>query len=104
MLSDRSRCAYLPLHLYDMDIDLARTFPADICRRWCILPMDQMRQSIFVATANPFNQQAASELAHATKPLLWYLVPPTELVRTFAKSSANPMPPVKSFGERLPMP
>ena len=34
-----------------------------------------MSKSILVATANPFNQQAAKELAEATKNrLLWYLV------------------------------
>ena len=27
LLSDKSRCAYLPLQLYDIDMDLARTFP-----------------------------------------------------------------------------
>ena len=41
-------------------------FPAAICRRWCVLPFDRMSKSILVATANPFNQQAAKELAEAT--------------------------------------
>jgi len=45
-----------------------------------------MSKSVFVATANPFNQQAASELAQAIHSrLLWYLVPPTDLVRTLRK-------------------
>jgi MoxR-like ATPase len=45
------------------------------------LPFDRMSKSILVATANPFNQQAAKELADATpNRLLWYLVPPVELV------------------------
>jgi hypothetical protein len=86
LVSDRSRAAYLSLAAYDMDIDLARTFPAEICRRWCILPFDRMSKSVFVATANPFNQQAAKELAEATHSrLLWYLVPPSELVRILRK-------------------
>lgn len=87
LLSEKSRCAYLPLGLYDIDLDLARKFPADICRRWCIMPFDRMSKSIFVATANPFNQQAAKELAEATQNrLLWYLVPPTELVKNLRKA------------------
>lgn len=86
LISDKSRAGFLHLSTYDMDIDMVRTFPADICRRWCILPLDKMSKSVFVATANPFNQQAASELAHATNSrLLWYLVEPTELVRTLRK-------------------
>jgi|SRR5437667_4554278 len=87
ILSDKSRFAYLPLNNYDIDIDLARSFPADTCQRWCILPFDRMSKSILVATANPFNQQAAKELAEATpNRLLWYLVPPVELVKNLRKA------------------
>lgn len=86
LLSDRTRVAYLPLERYDLDIELARSFPADTCRRWCVLPIDVMSKSIMVATANPFNQQAAKELAEATNNrLLWYLAPPAELVKNLRK-------------------
>jgi hypothetical protein len=87
MLSDKSRCAYLPLHFYDLDMDLARTFPAVTCRRWCVLPFDRMSQSILVATLNPFNQQAAKELAAACgQRLLWYLAAPSELTKILRKA------------------
>lgn len=87
LLSDKSRCAFLPLHLYDVDMDLARTFPAATCQRWCVLPFDRMSKSILVATANPFNVQAGKELAAAThQRLLWYLVPPAELIKTIRKA------------------
>jgi hypothetical protein len=87
LLSDKSRCAYLPLQLYDIDMDLARTFPADTCQRWCIMPFDRMSKSILVATCNPFNQQAAKELSEATaNRLLWYLVAPSELIKNLRKA------------------
>ena len=87
ILSDKSRLAYLPLNFYDIDMDLARSFPAATCQRWCVLPMDRMSKSILVATANPFNQQAGKELAEATgQRLLWYLVPPPELVANVRKA------------------
>jgi tetratricopeptide (TPR) repeat protein len=87
LLSDKTRFAYLQLHLYDVDMDLARSFPAAICQRWCVFPFDRMSKSILVATANPFNQQAAKELAEATgQRLLWYLVPPTELCKNIRKA------------------
>jgi hypothetical protein len=74
LLSDKSRTAYLPLEKYDVDMDLTRGFPAEVCRRWCVLPFDRMSKAILVATANPFNQQAAKELSEATTHrLLWYL-------------------------------
>ncbi len=86
ILSDKTRIAFLPLNSYDIDIDLARGFPAAICQRWCILPFDRMSKSIMVATANPFNQQAAKDLAGTTpNRLLWYLVSPAELLKTVRK-------------------
>jgi hypothetical protein len=45
-----------------------------------------MSKSVLVATANPLNQQAAKELAAATNSrLLWYLVPPTDLIKNLRK-------------------
>jgi tetratricopeptide (TPR) repeat protein len=86
LLSDKSRLAYLPLERYDLDIDLARGFPADVCRRWCVLPFDRMSKAILVATANPFNHQAAKELGAATTHrLLWYVATPTELQNNLRK-------------------
>jgi len=86
-LCDQSRVAFLPLETYDIDLDLARSFPGDVCRRWCVLPFDRMSKSIFVATANPFNQQAAKELASVSSSrLLWYLAPPSELVANVRKA------------------
>ena len=87
LLTDKTRIAFFPLEKYDIDLDLARSFPAATCQRWCVLPFDRMSKSVLVATANPFNQQAAKELAEATSNrLLWYLVPPVELVKNLRKA------------------
>ena len=87
LLADKSRAAFLPLDKYDVDIDLTRSFPADACRRWCILPFDRMSKSVLVATANPFNQQAAKELSGATTHrLLWYLATPADLMANLRKA------------------
>jgi len=87
LLSDKSRTAYLPLDKYDVDIDLMRGFPAEVCRRWCVLPFDRMSKSILVATANPFNQQAVKDLSAATQHrLLWYLAPPADLIFNLRKA------------------
>ncbi len=87
LLADKSRTAFLPLERYEMDMELLRGFPADLCRRWCVAPFDRMSKSVLVATVNPFNQQAAKELSEATPHrLLWYLVPPTELMTIIRKA------------------
>jgi tetratricopeptide (TPR) repeat protein len=85
-LVEKSRLAYLPLDKYEVDLELARGFPAEVCRRWCVLPFDRMSKTVLVATANPFNRQAAKELGDATKlRLLWYLTTPSEIVVNLRK-------------------
>ena len=87
LLSDKSRAAYLALERYDVDIDLSRGFSADVCRRWCVLPFDRMSKAVLVATANPFNQEAARQLAATTSSrLLWYLASPAELTANLRKA------------------
>lgn len=86
LLIEKGRVAFMPLDKYDIDIDLARSFPGDVCQRWCILPFDRMSKSIMVATANPFNQQAARELGETTpNRLLWYLAPPDDIIKNLRK-------------------
>ena len=86
ILSDKARLGYLPLDKYDADIELARGFPAEVCLRWCVLPFDKLSKSLLVATANPFNRQAAAELEAASKQrLLWYLAQPTEITAIIKK-------------------
>jgi hypothetical protein len=86
LLAEKSRLAYLPLDKYDVDIELARTFPRDACLRWAVLPFDRMSKSIMVATANPFNKQAVRDLeAHTKSRLLFYLASPPELTKILKK-------------------
>jgi tetratricopeptide (TPR) repeat protein len=86
LLVDKCRVGLIPLEKYDVDMDLARTFPVDACRRWCVLPFDRMSKSVLVATANPFNAQAAKELSEAThNRILWYVAPPVEIVKNLRK-------------------
>jgi hypothetical protein len=87
LLTDKSRSGFMPLDRYDVDIELLRGFPAEVCRRWCVVPFDRMSKAILVATANPFNQQAAKELSEATSlRVLWYLAMPSELLTLVRKA------------------
>lgn len=86
LLAEKSRLAYLPLEKYDVDIELARSFSRDLCLRWSVLPFDKLSKSIMVATANPFNKQAARDIeAHTKSRLLFYLASPTELTKILKK-------------------
>ncbi len=87
LLCDKSRMSFIPLDKYEVDMELARSFPRAVCQRWCILPFDRMSKSVLVATANPFNKQAEFELKSATpNRLLWYLASPQELVKALKKA------------------
>jgi len=87
LLADRSRLAYIPLDRYEIDMELAKTAPRQICQRWCVLPVDRMSKTIMVATANPFNKQVIVDLEETVKyKLHWYLASPTELMRILAKT------------------
>jgi hypothetical protein len=86
LLAEKSRLAYLPLEKYDIDVDLARTFPRDTCLRWSVLPFDRMSKSIMVATVNPYNKQAQRELEASTKcRIVFYLAGPVELTKILKK-------------------
>ena len=87
LICERSRLGFLPLDRYDIDVELARSFPRDACQRWCMLPFDRMSKSVLVATANPFNKQAVWDLENATKNrLMWYVCPPVELQKAIQKA------------------
>jgi tetratricopeptide (TPR) repeat protein len=86
VLCDKSGIGYMPLERYDVDLDLAKKFPKDVCQRWCVVPFDHMSKSVMVATANPFNKQAAKEISEATKDrLIWYISPPPDLIKVIKK-------------------
>jgi hypothetical protein len=87
LLSDKARVGFLPLDKYDVDYELARKFPADLCRRWCILPFDRLSKSVLVATSNPFNRRATAELeALGQQRFLWYLAAPGDISRALKKA------------------
>jgi hypothetical protein len=86
LLAEKSRLAYLPLEKYDVDVELARSFPRDTCLRWSVLPFDKLSKSVMIATVNPYNKQAARELeAHTKNRIVFYLVSPVELMKILKK-------------------
>ncbi|MCX7872328.1 MAG: hypothetical protein N2487_03485 [Verrucomicrobiae bacterium] len=85
-LCEKTRFGFIPLDKYDIDIELARSFPKEICMRWCVLPFDRMSKTVMVGTVNPFNKQAFDELKSATNyRILWYISPPQDLMKQIRK-------------------
>jgi hypothetical protein len=87
ILCERSRLCFIPLEKYDVDVMVVRTIPAEICRRWCVLPFDRLSKSLLVATCNPFNKLAVAEIERITQNrLLWYLASPLEITLVLNKA------------------
>jgi hypothetical protein len=85
-ICSHGRTPFINLERYDVDVDLARSFPREVCRRLCVLPMDKMSKAVFVATANPFNKRAEEELRQFTGyRIVWYLAMPNDLHRLIEK-------------------
>mgnify|MGYP000924644269 CR=1 FL=1 len=88
ILMDKTRLGYMPLSRYDSDVEIARKFDADLCRRWCLFPFDRMSKTVLVATANPFNKQAVLELEQTmvAPRFQFYLANPADITKAIRTS------------------
>ena len=57
---------YLPLANYEIDMDVLKTIPVEICRKLCVIPIDKIGRSLTLAMANPLNVTAAEEIEQLT--------------------------------------
>lgn len=57
---------YLPLANYEIDLDVLKTIPVEVCRKLCIIPIDKIGKSLTLAMSNPLNVHAAEEIEQLT--------------------------------------
>ena len=53
---------YLPLANYEIDQEVVSSVPENICRKFCIIPIDKIGKSLTLAMANPLNIQAFEDI------------------------------------------
>ena len=53
---------YLPLANYEIDKEVVNSVPENICRKFCIIPIDIIGKSLTLAMANPLNIQAFEDI------------------------------------------
>lgn len=91
LLYQASGAPVVPLEQYDLDSQFARSYPFDLCRKHCVLPLDRMSRCVFIATANPFDDAAIGffQNLHARREtrvqLVQYLVSPLDLIKTLGQ-------------------
>ncbi|MCR4337960.1 MAG: hypothetical protein NUV91_09175 [Candidatus Omnitrophica bacterium] len=53
---------YLPLGDYEIDVDVIRTVPENVCRQFCLIPIDKIGKSLTLAMSNPLNTDALEDI------------------------------------------
>ena len=53
---------YLPLSNYEIDPEVIHSVPENVCRQFCLIPIDKIGKSLTLAMANPLNVQAAEDV------------------------------------------
>ena len=53
---------YLPLANYEIDREVINSVPENICRQYCLVPIDKIGNSLTLAMANPLNDNALEDV------------------------------------------
>lgn len=53
---------YLPLANYEIDKEVLSSVPHDVCRKFCLIPIDKIGKSLTVAMADPLNVNALDDV------------------------------------------
>jgi len=53
---------YLPLSNYEIDQEVLQSVPENLCRKYCLIPIDKIGKSLTLAMANPLNRDAVQDI------------------------------------------
>ena len=53
---------YLPLLNYEIDPDVTHSVPENVCRQFCLIPIDKIGKSLSLAMADPLNVHAVEDV------------------------------------------
>ena len=53
---------YLPLASYEIDQEVINAVPENVCRQFCLIPIDKIGKSLTLAMANPLNLTAVEDV------------------------------------------
>ncbi len=53
---------YLPLSNYEISPDVLSALPVNVCKQYCLIPIDKIGKSLTLAMANPLNVQALEDV------------------------------------------
>lgn len=53
---------YLPLASYEIEPEVISSVPENVCRQFCLLPIDKIGKSLTIAMADPLNTKAVEDV------------------------------------------
>lgn len=53
---------YLPLASYEIDPEVIRAVPGNVCEQFCLIPIDKIGKSLTLAMSNPLNIKAVDDV------------------------------------------
>ncbi len=57
---------FLPLSNYEISPEVVAAVPVDVCKKYCLIPIDKIGRSLTLAMANPLNVQALEDVERIT--------------------------------------
>ena len=57
---------YLPLSNYEIAPEVIASVSVDLCKKYCLIPIDKIGRSLTLAISNPLNIQALEEVERVT--------------------------------------
>ncbi len=57
---------YLPLASYEVDTEVVALIPVNVCRQYCLIPVDKIEGTLTISIANPLNKQAIEDIEDIT--------------------------------------
>ena len=76
---------YLPLSNYEIASEVLSTLPVNICKKYCLIPIDKIGKSVTLAMDNPLNLQALEDVELVTGCVVQAFVSTTTDIRNAIK-------------------
>lgn len=76
---------YLPLSNYEIAPEVLATLPVNVCKKYCLIPIDKIGKSLTLAMDNPLNLQALEDIELITGSIVQAFVSTTSDIRSAIK-------------------
>jgi len=81
---------YLPIDNYEIDEKTISLIPAEVARKYLLVPIEKMNQILNIAISNPLNTQALEDVkAICKRELRTFIATPSEILRAIDKYYDN---------------